>query len=188
MVIVPVDTYLEDCVEMALSSGLLDMMACALLISAALAGADATLVRETPVAGELLVGMGFAATGATVLGRVVSATLLGLVCGTEKASSASFSATRCPKSFAGCGGDWALSKSNLDPLSCRRENWSRVGKRDESSSAGPLLMALESRAAKGSPLVTRIGDGLGFCATGGACVAAGGRPLRMGTISGTTCC
>lgn len=87
--------------------------------------------------------------------------------------------------------------SNLDPESCKSENWSRDGNRDEISSASVSRLALVSRAAKGSPLVT-----LGACPAAGtaafpataadavaaAAAAAGaeavGRPLLMGTTSG----
>ena len=65
------------------------------------------------------------------------------------------------------GGDFAAtafgeeSKSNLPAESWRSENWSRLGKREVNSSEAAEAGDLESKAAKGSPSVTRIGDGLG---------------------------
>ena len=78
-----------------------------------------------------------------------------------KALSASFSVTLWLKSFGfeEVVGE-ELSNSNLEPFSCRRENWSRLGNFEESSSVGGADFA--SKAANGSPLVTRIGDGAGF--------------------------
>lgn len=81
-------------------------------------------------------------------------------------------------------GELELSNSNLIPFSCKIENWSSVGNRFDSSSF-VFATASESSAAKGSPSVTRIGEGLGFVAWLGCGVAAGSLPLRIGAISGS---
>ena len=137
--------------ESACSSGVLEMMAEARLTSgcggavADLSGGDMTegfaLLRSMDclwLGGAGAVGEGF----------------------TWNASSASRSATLWDRSFGCCGLDGPASKSNFCPLSWRRENWSRVGNLEDSSSAA-RAEAFASRAAKGSPLVTLPGDGLG---------------------------
>ena len=84
----------------------------------------------------------------------------GLCCGIAKASSASFSVTRCPRSRCeGFVGEVA-SKSNFPPW-CSSENWSRLGKRLDISST-EAATGFPSRAANGSAVVPRIGDGLGL--------------------------
>lgn len=75
-----------------------------------------------------------------------------------------------------------LSNSNLEPFSCRRENWSKLGNFEESSSVGGADFA--SKAANGSLLVTRIGDGFGFALEAWGVVV--GRPRRIGITSGIT--
>ena len=105
--------------------------------------------------------------------------------GTEAANalSASFSVTLWFKSFGfeAVVGE-VLSNSNLEPFSCRRENWSKLGNFEESSSPGGADFA--SKAANGSLLVTRIGDGVGL--EPGAWGVVVGRPRRIGTTSGIT--
>lgn len=174
----------------ACSSGLLDMIAEALLIfgSSGFVGAADVLLTG---AGD---GDAFRCSAVLVsdLTLCISADCL---CGERdfdgagglKASSASCSAARCLKSAP--VGDDGLSKSNFEPWSCRSENWSSVGNLDESSSAVALGPDFESNAAKGSPFVTRRGDGLGLatgCA-GGAFETAGGLPRLIGTTSGIFC-
>jgi hypothetical protein len=100
--------------------------------------------------------------------------------GAANASSASLCVTL---SFRSLGFDVVgevLSNSNLDPFSCRRENWSKLGNFEDSSSVGGDDFA--SKAANGSPLATRIGDGVGFGP--GAWGVVVGRPRRIGTTSG----
>lgn len=111
--------------------------------------------------------------------------------GMANASSANAAVTRCEISF-GCdllSGDLP-SKSILLPESCSRENWSKVGKRLDSSSPGALNdrePLSESSAANGSLAEPRRGEGLGLVAT---CSDDGlvGLPRLIGTISGTGCC
>lgn len=108
--------------------------------------------------------------------------------GEAKASSASASVTRWLISLgfeAADGCDFG-SNANLFPDSCRIENWSRGGKRVEISSSS-LLSGRRfdgaSKAAKGSLLMTRIGDGLGRAA---GCFAeeSVGLPRLIGVMSG----
>lgn len=180
--------------EIALSSGLLDMMAEARLIVApsCLGGADEGLFTD-PGGGELLGISVVLATDLTRLGSV------GCLCGDldgggpagglTNASSASLAATLWPISVGFSWGEVGLSKSNFAPCSWRIENWSSVGNLDESSSASSFLPVLESNAANGSPLVTLIGDGLGrgTGCDGGWLETAGGLPRLIGTTSGSFC-
>jgi len=71
------------------------------------------------------------------------------------------------------------------PPSCKRENWSRLGKRLEISSTGPGG-DFESRAANGSLAIPLIGEGLGLGVC--PCALAVGLPLLIGTTSGIIVC
>lgn len=145
------------------------MMDEARLISTGLGGADALFpgVCKTFLSGDL---EGIRAPRPASTGCL-------LVTG-AKASSTSFELAVWDMSVP--------SKSNFIPFSCRIENWSSVGNLFDSSSA-PFKPDDESSAAKGSPLLIRIGEGLGFvdCVAGWA-LEAGSLPLRMGAMSGIT--
>lgn len=116
-------------------------------------------------------------------------TELRLLTGCENTSSAKASVTRLFK-FPGfelvAGGVWP--NSNFAPRSCNKENSSKDGNLEASSSAAAVLTttSLESRAAKGSLLVPLdpAGVTLEETETGRCWFCALGRPRRMGTISG----
>lgn len=179
---------------MACNSGLFEMMAEARLMGSrdmGLGGADAALFAA-PGGGDGL-PISFAAAMAWV--RFKSADCLcdgagaavATAWGLLKASSARASVTILPKLSGGFEGEVGLSKSNLAPWSCRIANWSRDGNLAEASSVSSLLPVWESRAAKGSPLVTLIGEGLGLAACGagwGWAAPAGGLPRLIGVTSG----
>ena len=78
------------------------------------------------------------------------------------------------------------AKENLLPVSCRIENCSSGGKREEISSTSGFggEAGLESRAAKGSLDVTLMGEGFGR----GACPLESfvGLPRLIGVMSGMT--
>lgn len=126
-------------------------------------------------------------TGATDRGRSNCMGLAAACLEAAKAESASLSAI----SFLGGGkgfGDVGLfgSKSNLLPLWWSSENWLRLGNRSDISSEAAAGLAVplgfESRAANGSPSVTRFAGV--FVAAAGAGDAVG-RPRRIGVISGS---
>lgn len=173
---------------MACSSGLFEMIAEARLMGSR----DMGLSGAGPGGGDGL-PISFAAAMAWMRFRSAdclcdgAGAAVATACGLLKASSARASVTILPKLSWGFWGEVGLSKSNLAPWSCKIENWSREGNRAEASSESSLLPVLASRAAKGSPLVTRIGDGLGLPACGwgwGWAAPAGGLPRLMGVTSG----
>lgn len=184
VVMVPVDTIPDregagwntwaDPEEIACSSGVLMMISEARLISDGLGG-DCDSLSGKFEGAEMARGPSAAARGWLLL--------------MLKALSVTFSAAGFPTV-----GELLLSKSNLTPCSCKIENWSSVGNLVDSSSLVFAAVELASSAAKGSPFVTRIGEGLGLGAwLGGGCgagaaagAAAGNLPLRMGAISGMT--
>jgi hypothetical protein len=108
--------------------------------------------------------------------------------GKAKASSAKASVTLWAILFgwAGVAGAFFWSKANFPPDSCRRENCSSGGNRDEISSTGTLAGAkpgFESSAAKGSLETILKGDGLGRV-PGCAAFVVVGLPRLIGVISG----
>lgn len=171
---------------MAWSSGLLDMIADARLISDGGRGGTETGLVIDASGGDARYGL--SASPMPGLTRLISADCLGLGCATSGFAWLRANASSWLKSLFS-DGDAELSKLKFAPCSCNNENWSKVGNRDDSSSAVPDLLGLASRAAKGSPFVTRIGEGLGFVGTwaGEPWLVVGGLPRLIGTISGRAC-
>lgn len=187
-VIVPVETYEELAVllAMALSSGLLVIIDCARLMPDCAVDDGTSFGRglTSRVGGEIS-GGGRDEIGATECGLWTGVEGAGLR-EDANAASANRSATFVFKSFWGRGEIGpVLSKLNVC-WSRSKENSSRRGNLDESSSGSALraaaaAVALESKAANGSPSVTFPGPGV----RDGEGV---GRPLLIGVISGRVCC
>jgi len=146
------------------------------------------------LAGSIDCGLfGDAVLARVELGFSVGALSFRVCTGWPKASSASASVTRfCSAScLPSAGADWP--NSNFAPRSCSRENSSRDGYLEESSStaAGRTFRSLESSAVKGSVLVPRDPAGVPLADKWVCWLGAVGRPRRIGAMSGMTvvvCC